>query len=161
MLTNVMKIMEAVIKNVLIREYFLLLNNVTTSTFSTNFKDADPKYFYRPGNFSCACNIGYELYSANGTAGFAIELSETGDRDGDTYQKNKSCVPVMCAPLSSPENGKLLSTKNAYHFGDIVQFQCDFGYVMSGFSSLLCTSSGNWNGTAPECQCKYSIYLGL
>lgn len=110
---------------------------------------------YRPGNFSCACNIGYELYTSNGTAGFKIELSETGERDGDTYQRNKSCVPVMCPSLQSPENGKLLSTKSAFHFGDIVQFQCDFGYVMSGFSSLLCTSSGTWNGTAPECQCKF------
>lgn len=114
----------------------------------------NPLSLFRPGNFSCACNIGYELYSANGTAGYTIEKSETGERDGDTYQRNKSCVPVMCPPLSSPENGKLLSTKDAYHFGDIVQFQCDFGFVMSGFSSLLCTSSGTWNGTAPECQCK-------
>lgn len=65
----------------------------------------------------------------------------------------------MCPPLASPENGKLLSTKNAYHFGDIVQFQCDFGFIMSGFSSLLCTSSGTWNGTAPECQCKFLIII--
>ncbi|GBP19642.1 Fibropellin-1 [Eumeta japonica] len=112
----------------------------------------DQKCINTPGNFSCGCNIGFELYSSNGTAGFAIESSETGDRDGDTYQKNKSCVPVMCPSLSSPENGKILSTKNSYHFGDIVQFQCDFGYVISGFASLLCTSSGTWNGTAPECQ---------
>lgn len=111
-------------------------------------------FFHRPGNYSCACNIGYELYSTNGTAGFAIEISETGERDGDTYQRNKSCVPLMCPQLTPPENGKLLSTKTNYHFGDIVQFQCDFGFVMSGFSSLLCTSSGTWNGTAPECQCK-------
>ncbi|XP_022825719.1 sushi, von Willebrand factor type A, EGF and pentraxin domain-containing protein 1 isoform X1 [Spodoptera litura] len=119
---------------------------------SENNGGCDQKCINTPGNFSCACNIGYELYSANGTAGYTIEKSETGERDGDTYQRNKSCVPVMCPPLSSPENGKLLSTKDAYHFGDIVQFQCDFGFVMSGFSSLLCTSSGTWNGTAPECQ---------
>lgn len=62
----------------------------------------------------------------------------------------------MCPSLNSPENGILLSTKSSYHFGDVVEFQCDFGYVMSGFSSLLCTSSGTWNGTAPECQCKYT-----
>lgn len=111
--------------------------------------------FGRAGNFTCGCNIGYELYASNGTAGFAIEKSETGERDGDTYQRNKSCVPVMCPTLVPPENGNILSTKTSYHFGDIVEFQCDFGYVMSGFSSLLCTSSGTWNGTAPECQCKY------
>lgn len=123
---------------------------------SENKGGCDQKCINTPGNFSCACNIGYELYSSNGTAGFTIESSETGDRDGDTYQKNKSCVPVMCPILRYPENGKLLSTKNSYHFGDIVQFQCDFGFVMSGFSSLLCTSSGTWNGTAPECQCMFN-----
>lgn len=90
---------------------------------------------------------------ANGTAGFYIEGSESGERDGDTFQRNKSCVPIMCPMLSAPENGKLLSTKDKYHFGDLVKFQCDFGYVMAGSSSLMCTSSGSWNGSVPECQC--------
>lgn len=93
----------------------------------------------------------------NGTAGFYIEGSETGERDGDTFQRNKSCVPIMCSMLSSPENGKLLSTKDKYHFGDLIKFQCDFGYVMSGSSSLMCTSTGSWNGSVPECQCNYSL----
>lgn len=94
------------------------------------------------------------MYTANGTAGFYIESSESGDRDGDTFQRNKTCVPVMCPPLSSPDNGKLLANKEIYHFGDLVRFQCDFGYVMAGSSALLCTSNGVWNGTMPECQCK-------
>lgn len=114
----------------------------------------DQKCINSPGSYSCACNSGFELFTANGTAEFFIEKSETGERDGDTVQRNKSCVPVLCPELTPPENGKLLTTKEKHHFGDLVKIQCNFGYVMAGSSSLLCLSSGQWNGTVPECQCK-------
>lgn len=71
----------------------------------------DQKCVNTPGSYSCSCNTGFELYKANGTAGFYIEKSEDGQRDGDVYQLNKTCVPVMCAALSPPENGKILATK--------------------------------------------------
>lgn len=115
----------------------------------------DQKCINAPGSFSCACNPGYELFTQNGTAGFHISKSETGTHDGDLYQLNKTCVPVMCPNLNAPENGKLLTTKIEHHFGDLVNFQCNFGYVMSGSASLLCLSSGQWNATVPECMCKY------
>ena len=47
----------------------------------------------------------------NGTAGFSVAPSETGDRDGDIFQRGKTCVPVMCPKLQTPENGLTLSTK--------------------------------------------------
>jgi len=105
-----------------------------------------------PGSSSCSCNVGFELYTQNGTAEFYIEKSENGTRDGDTYRLNKTCVPKMCPKLVSPVNGLLLSTKENHHFGDKVSFQCDFGYIISGSLSLQCTSSGVWNGSVPECQ---------
>jgi len=77
--------------------------------------------------------------------------------DGDTYQRNKTCVPLMCPELEAPENGQLLSDKNEYHFGDMVRFQCHFGYIMSGSAAALCLSSGQWNASVPECNCKYDI----
>lgn len=117
----------------------------------------DQKCVNSPGSYSCACNAGYELFTQNGTAGFAISKSETGTHDGDLYQKNKTCVPVMCSALTAPENGKLLTSKVQHHFGDLVSFQCNFGYVMSGSASLLCLSSGQWNSTVPECMCKFYI----
>ncbi|KAK6617037.1 hypothetical protein RUM44_005394 [Polyplax serrata] len=119
----------------------------------------DQKCINSPGNYTCSCNIGYELFTSNGTAGFSIEFSETGERDGDIFQRNKSCVPVMCPKLHSPDNGILLTTKDKFHFGDLVSFQCDFGYIMSGSASLLCTSGGIWNGTVPECQ--YAVCVSL
>lgn len=110
------------------------------------------------GDFSCGCNVGFELYTQNGTAGYSVKGSENGLRDGDVLQINKSCVPVMCPSINAPENGLILSTKEKYHFGDLVRFQCDFGYVMTGSSSLLCTSTGIWNGTVPECKCKCLLF---
>lgn len=117
-------------------------------------------FFFSPGNYSCVCNVGYELFLSNGTAGFSIDKSESGERDGDIFQRNKTCVPVMCPNLEAPENGIILSTKASYHFGDLVSFHCHFGYVMAGSASLLCTSGGAWNGTVPECQCKL-LYISL
>ncbi|CAN7977853.1 unnamed protein product, partial [Ixodes persulcatus] len=58
----------------------------------------------------------------------------------------------MCSTLDNPLNGQLLSTKSLYHFGDTVHFQCNFGYIMIGTTTLTCTSGGNWNGTVPSCQ---------
>lgn len=120
---------------------------------STNNGGCDQKCINSPGDYSCNCNVGFELYNSNGTSGFNIELSENGLRDGDTFQINKSCVPVMCPGFTKLENGIILSTKDKYHFGELVKFQCNFGYIMSGSSSLLCTSTGVWNGTMPECRC--------
>ena len=117
------------------------------------------KCLNNPGGFNCMCNVGFELYGEDGTSNFNIPESETGLRDGDSFRLNKTCVPKMCPPLTSPQNGRLLSRKETYRFGDLVSFMCDFGYVMEGNSGLLCTSSGEWNGTIPQCNCKLSNSL--
>lgn len=111
----------------------------------------DQRCINSPGSYTCSCNVGYELYKENGTAGFYIPPSETGTRDGDMYQLNKTCVPKQCPGIVAPTNGLLLSTRKSHHFGDLVRFTCNFGYVLVGSPSLLCTSNGVWNGTVPEC----------
>ncbi|KAJ8978623.1 hypothetical protein NQ317_011255 [Molorchus minor] len=88
-----------------------------------------------------------------------IESSENGLRDGDILQINKSCVPILCPLINTPENGMILSTKEKYYFGDLIKFQCSFGYVMTGSSTLLCTSTGVWNGSIPECRYAQCVSL--
>lgn len=104
-----------------------------------------------PGGFACQCNVGYELFVTNGTAGFFIPTSETGLRDGDQYRINKTCVAKQCPNLRAPDNGKLLNTQESFHYNDVATFNCDFGYVMKGSRALHCGQNGLWNGTAPEC----------
>ena len=101
------------------------------------------------------CNVGFELFNEDGTSEYYVPGSETGLRDGDTYRVNKTCVRKMCPALEAPEHGKILTDVKQYRFGDMVRFMCDFGYVLEGNPALLCTSAGQWNGTVPQCNCKF------
>jgi hypothetical protein len=112
----------------------------------------DQKCVNSAGDFSCKCNVGYDLYTENGTAEFYIPEGETGVRDGDLFRINKTCVPRLCPRLAAPAHGMLTTNRAHYRFGDMINFACDFGFVMAGSPSLLCTSNGQWNGTVPECQ---------
>lgn len=116
-----------------------------------NRNGCDHRCVNSPGSFACVCNAGYELYTVNGTSNFYIPPMETGLRDGDLYRINKTCVPKTCPHLDVPTNGQLLNTERYLRYSDIAQFACDFGYVMRGSAQLICTSTGQWNGTIPEC----------
>ena len=111
----------------------------------------DQKCVNSAGGFQCKCNVGYDLYTGNGTSEYYIPETETGLRDGDTFRLNKTCVRKTCPKLAAPAHGSVLTDMDHYRFGDQIKFQCDFGYVMRGVPSLLCTSTGDWNGTVAEC----------
>jgi len=125
---------------------------------SVNNGGCHQKCINSPGSSACTCTTGYELYTQNGTAGFFIEGSETGLKDGDTHRLNKTCVPKMCPTIAAPENGLLLSTKDKYHYNDSVSFQCDFGYVINGANKLTCTATGAWSAAIPQCERKNNLY---
>ena len=115
-------------------------------------------FFCSPGGYNCMCNVGFELFTEDGTSEYFIPGSETGLRDGDSYRLNKTCVRKMCPALESPENGRILSDLKHYRFGDMVRFMCDFGYILEGNPALLCSSAGQWNGTVPQCTCKLNRF---
>ena len=112
----------------------------------------DQKCLNNPGSFSCMCIQGWELFTQEGTSNYFTSEVETGVRDGDTFRINKTCVKKMCPALDPPENGKFLTNLETYRFADIISFMCDFGYVLVGSPSLICTSAAQWNGTVPECR---------
>ncbi|CAB4057448.1 unnamed protein product [Lepeophtheirus salmonis] len=111
------------------------------------------KCLNNPGGYTCMCKIGYDLFIKNGTSNLYIPASETGIRDGDTYQINKTCVPKMCPNIEEPENGIILNRREVYRYGDEIKFKCNFGYNLIGGSILFCSSGGLWNGSVPSCQC--------
>jgi len=86
-------------------------NDINECAIASRNGGCHQKCINSPGSYSCMCNTGYELYKGNGTAGFNLAKSETGERDGDLYQRNKTCVPIKCPSLTAPENGKILTTK--------------------------------------------------
>jgi hypothetical protein len=73
--------------------------------------------------------------------------------------KKKSLMTLTSSALESPEHGRILTDLKHYRFGDMVRFMCDFGYVLEGNPSLLCTSAGQWNGSVPQCNCKFAFLL--
>ena len=44
------------------------------------------------GSYVCTCNTGYTLFTSNGTEGRYIRPGETGNRLGDVYRYNYTCV---------------------------------------------------------------------
>ena len=67
---------------------------------------------------------------------------------------------VTCPPLSTPQYGTLgynssllrdLYLTTGYSVGTVASFSCHGFYRMEGSSSIVCESSGNWNGSTPTC----------
>ncbi|KJH47373.1 sushi domain protein [Dictyocaulus viviparus] len=99
----------------------------------------------------CGCNEGYDLFTEDGQGGVHLVDDETGEHPLDVVKYNRTCIPRSCPLIHSPENGKLLSILEEFHYPVVVQFQCDFGYQMIGPGFIQCLSDGSWNGTTPLC----------
>lgn len=45
-----------------------------------------------PGGYTCSCKTGYQLYTADGTANFSLVPPENGQKEGDVYYIDHTCV---------------------------------------------------------------------
>ncbi|XP_075792814.1 complement factor H isoform X3 [Pelodiscus sinensis] len=66
------------------------------------------------------------------------------------------CEVRKCLPVQAPENGKILATgvyevDEEYSFGQVIQFQCNENYKLSGAKEIHCSDNGNWNAHVPTC----------
>ncbi|CAC5408148.1 unnamed protein product [Mytilus coruscus] len=109
-------------------------------------KDLEPGY-------TCGCNDGFVLYTAEGFNNISLADGENGQRNGDVYHINHTCVRKQC-PVPPPlTNGKVLSKKELFFFEDSVEFTCDLGYKLDPmYSKLDCRSDGSWSNIFPSCQ---------
>ncbi|XP_037763740.1 complement factor H isoform X1 [Chelonia mydas] len=66
------------------------------------------------------------------------------------------CEVRKCLPVNAPENGKILVTgvyeaDQEFFFGQVVQFECNEAYKLSGSKEIHCSADGNWNADVPTC----------
>ena len=59
-------------------------------------------------------------------------------------------VVVNCTNPGSIKNGNQDGNSN-YSFGSTVRFSCNQGFQLNGSGLLLCSSSGVWNSSNPQC----------
>lgn len=66
---------------------------------------------------------------------------------------------IMACPVPTAiSNGYYVGAKVSYSAGDVIQYVCNTGYVMSGSPVAVCDVSGKWipaSGSLPECNNSY------
>ncbi|KAM4862138.1 complement factor H-like [Thomomys bottae] len=92
------------------------------------------------------CDEGYQL------------LGEINFREcaADGWTNNiPTCEIVKCLPISEPENGRIVSsameTDQEYHFGQVIQFECNPGFRREGSKEVHCSEAGRWSSEKPTC----------
>ena len=58
-------------------------------------------------------------------------------------------LAITCDDLPDPQYGSVTLTGN--RVGAYANYECDFGFQLSGDSQRVCLSSGAWSGEAPTC----------
>ena len=60
---------------------------------------------------------------------------------------------VDCGTLPNPANGQVSHTTGTT-FGQTATYNCNTGYNLVGDSTRTCQDTGQWGGSAPNCQRK-------
>eukprot|EP00105_Crassostrea_gigas_P034058 XP_019918206.1 PREDICTED: sushi domain-containing protein 2-like [Crassostrea gigas] len=65
---------------------------------------------------------------------------------------------MACPVPTAISNGYYVGAKVSYAAGDVIQYVCNTGYVISGSPVTVCDVSGKWipaSGSLPECNNSY------
>ena len=98
------------------------------------------RYYRNKVHYSC--DQGYRL---SGNETFTCQSDKTWS--GPTPR----CLQVKCDVPPSIQNGIVLNDRNNVLYGDVIQYRCDPGYVLSNASMLTCTAQGSYTGQIPLC----------
>ncbi|ELW68070.1 Complement factor H [Tupaia chinensis] len=68
---------------------------------------------------------------------------------------SRTCRIIKCLPVTAPENGRiindLMEPDQEYSFGQVVQFECNSGFKLSGRKEIHCSDNGAWSEDPPKC----------
>jgi len=96
-------------------------------------------------------SIGTEVFISCPTGFHTLGASTVTCRDDGSWSDFLPvCVPVTCSPLEISSNHlRVLSLNNSY-LGE-AEFDCPFGYNLTGPMSIWCQDTGEWSGSVPDC----------
>ncbi|XP_053549805.1 complement factor H isoform X2 [Bombina bombina] len=98
------------------------------------------KSFYVGENLRYSCNDGFVSPNQNRVEN--LQCTSNG------WQHTPKCTEIRCPIL---KESKLISTKQAYKEGDVVQLSCKDGYRLSGSAYSQCHYNG-WFPPLPTCE---------
>ncbi len=71
-------------------------------------------------------------------------------RDGRWSGSEPSCAPVECPEPRRISNGHVVGTKHKYL--DIIEYTCEAGYRLQGWTIRRCIENATWSGAPPVCE---------
>ncbi|XP_027727318.1 complement receptor type 2 isoform X3 [Vombatus ursinus] len=102
-----------------------------------------------------SCSEGYQLIGHSLNQCIVLENTVIWEKE------TPLCEPIRCEPPPTISNGRYLSTKEYFHYGMVVSYECNTGrrgeklYDLVGNKTLHCTSKDNktgiWNSPPPRC----------
>jgi hypothetical protein len=101
---------------------------------------------------SFECNDGYVL-----TGSSSITCIGTGFEESGWETPEPVCAAAQCPIIDAPGNGSVSLTGGIGYTLDVIDFDCDDGYIMIGMPTLTCfadagASTSSWDGNAPTCE---------
>uniref|UniRef100_A0A674JYT5 Sushi domain-containing protein n=1 Tax=Terrapene triunguis TaxID=2587831 RepID=A0A674JYT5_9SAUR len=102
------------------------------------------------------CDPGFSLI---GEA--SVFCTTKDDVNGEWSGPAPECKVVKC-PEPEVKNGKKHSGFGPdYSYGNIVIFECESGYTLTGSSSVKCEANNSWVPSLPTCLRKYKQLCGI
>uniref|UniRef100_A0A8D0F2J4 Sushi domain-containing protein n=1 Tax=Strix occidentalis caurina TaxID=311401 RepID=A0A8D0F2J4_STROC len=103
----------------------------------------NPSDSHLPGSaVQYSCRDGYSLI---GNASISCTAEGTWSRPRPRCEANGCKRPAI-------ENGRTTGLETTYRLGDLVVFECDFGYALKGSQESHCQFGGTWDPPVPVCE---------
>ncbi|MFT7819371.1 complement component receptor 1-like protein isoform X1 [Arapaima gigas] len=92
------------------------------------------------------CNKGYTLVGKD-----SILCTENG-----WNERLPTCDAVKCEDPPQIKDGRIVwrPDREFPHYNDVIQYQCNSGYILSGPSEIVCGADGEYNSPPPRCEGK-------
>ncbi|NXH48040.1 CR1 protein, partial [Dicaeum eximium] len=102
--------------------------------------------------FSLGDVVTYSCASGLAPAGEASLSCSSADGEHGTWSGAVPQCPAIGCTRPEIENGKATGLEATYGLGDIVVFECNFGYALKGSQESQCQFGGKWHPPVPTCE---------